>query len=360
MTSTVLVELSPSLDADEWARRHASGEVPDRAPYGLDRLAEADLAVLFRKLPHARPVVQASRAVGKLTGGARWESLLAKPASADARFFWEERSAIPVLLTRRRGSPSGPVVTGIIWNTEPDANITGSGRWATKTAMQRADSVFVISAGQLPVLRDQWKIPSSRVNFIHFGIDKDFWSPESQPEQPEGDEAGPLVASVGNDRHRDHEMLLAAIREVHAKLPESRFELVTSAPRDIPAEVGTWRPSATHPELRDLYRRARVVAISTRENLHVSGMTAILEAMAMGRVVVATRTPGIEDYVTPGVTGVLVPVNDRDAMAGALVELLADPGRCAEMGAAARERVAAGLSTEAMSRKLAGLIRSVL
>jgi hypothetical protein len=36
MRATVLVELSPTLDADEWARRHAGGEVPDRVPYGLD------------------------------------------------------------------------------------------------------------------------------------------------------------------------------------------------------------------------------------------------------------------------------------------------------------------------------------
>lgn len=375
MSPTVLVELSPSLDAGDWAVRYARGEVPDRAPYGLHRLADAGLSVLFRKPPHALPIVQLSRGAAKLTGGARWpESILGNPppSVADVRFFWEERSAVPALLMRGRRQEQRPVVSGIIWNTESKANIPAVGHWATRTAMRRADAVFVNSAGQIPVLCTEWGIPSSRVHFVHFGIDKDFWDPASPVctelscghEQLTGDSsarhARQLVVSVGNDRHRDHTLLLAAMRQVRAKLAQVRLELVTSTTQEIAAEIGYWHRSATHLQLRDLYRKAQVVAICTRPNLHVSGATAILESMAMGKAVVATRTPGLEDYVVHGETGLLVSPEDPDAVAHALIELLTDPDRSARMGAAARERVLRVLSTDLMNKKLAGVVRSVI
>jgi glycosyltransferase involved in cell wall biosynthesis len=53
----------------------------------------------------------------------------------------------------------------------------------------------------------------------------------------------------------------------------------------------------------------------------------ILEAMAMGLPVVATNIRGSREVVTHGATGTLVEVGDVDELAGALVDLLADPGR---------------------------------
>jgi hypothetical protein len=51
MTSRVLVEVSPALDAADWARLHATGVVPDRVPYGLHRLADEGFAVQVRTPP---------------------------------------------------------------------------------------------------------------------------------------------------------------------------------------------------------------------------------------------------------------------------------------------------------------------
>lgn len=359
MSPRVLVELSPTLDMAEWARRHARGEVPDRVPYGLHRLADYGLAVLPRTRPQSGPAVAGCRIGGKLTGGERWlETMLGKPSpsAADVRLFWDERCAVPALLTSRTGGRHRPVVTGVIWNTERDAKLTAAARWATRTALRRADAVYVNSSAQLPVLREKWGVPPSRVHFVHLGIDTDFWDPAGFPPV----DREPLMLSVGNDRHRDHELLLAATRAVRAKLPEVRLELVTRAPQQIPPEVGRWRQSATHRQLRDLYRQAAVVAICTRPNIHASGLTATLESMAMGKTVVATRNPGLEDYIVHGETGILVPPNDPDAMAGALIEQLKDPDGCARIGAAARRRVADGLSTQAMAGRLAEVIRSVL
>lgn len=362
MRQRVLVELSPTLDAGEWARLHATGQVPDRVPYGLDRLADEGLSVLVRTPPRSQAISQLSRVGAKLTGGARWpESVFGRPypSADDTIFCWDERAGIPAVLAHAGRRRRPPVVTGVIWNTEPDARLSGLSRSMSRAALRRADAVFVLSSGQLAGLRTDWGIDSARVHLIHFGIDTDFWNPSlSTGAAPEL--VGRTILSVGNDRYRDHRIILAAMRNAHAKLPEIRLELVTSTPYQIPAEVGRWRQSVTHPELRELYSKAQVVAICTRPNTHASGITSILEAMAMGKPVVATRTEGLEDYVAHEETGILVSAGDPDAMTQVLVELVTDPDRCARLGAAARERALSYFSTQALSQRLAAVIRSVV
>lgn len=68
----------------------------------------------------------------------------------------------------------------------------------------------------------------------------------------------------------------------------------------------------------------------------------LLQAMASGLPVVATPETGAADLVTHGVEGLIVSSRDPAALAAALAELVADPGRCRVMGAAARRRVEAG------------------
>ena len=56
---------------------------------------------------------------------------------------------------------------------------------------------------------------------------------------------------------------------------------------------------------------------------------------------VSTRAGGVEDVVTDGETGVVVPVGDAAAVARAIVDLLEDPARAARLGAAAPASVIA-------------------
>jgi L-malate glycosyltransferase len=70
----------------------------------------------------------------------------------------------------------------------------------------------------------------------------------------------------------------------------------------------------------------------------------IIEAMAMGKAVVATDAGGIPEIVRSGETGLLVPPGDATALARAVSALLADPARCARLGAAGRRRVEAEFS----------------
>ncbi len=372
----VLVELSPTMDAEKWSYLHGLGLVPDYVPYGLDRLADDGYTVVVRTAPQSRTINLASRLVGKVSGGARWpESLLGRPfpSAADVRLCWDERTGIPAVLAQPPWRHRQPVVTGAIWVCEPDARLSTSVRWTVGNALRRADAVFVLSSGQQSTLRETWGVDANRIHLVHFGVDTDFWDPSIQPTTEASANTEHVthdnnawwekqrlpIVSVGNDRHRDHGLLVAAAQVVHSKIPMASLEMVTRTAVHIASDVGRWQPSLAHVQLRDLYKSAQVVAISTRPNNHASGITAILEGMAMGKPVVATRTPGLEDYVSHGQTGILVPSGDVEAMAGVLIELLQDPDRCAYLATEARKRVLSIFSTKAQARRLAAVLGTV-
>ncbi len=65
----------------------------------------------------------------------------------------------------------------------------------------------------------------------------------------------------------------------------------------------------------------------------------IIEGMAAAKPVVATNGGGVPEIVNDGVTGILVPMGDAQAMADAMCALLSDPERAREMGILGRQRV---------------------
>jgi glycosyltransferase involved in cell wall biosynthesis len=85
----------------------------------------------------------------------------------------------------------------------------------------------------------------------------------------------------------------------------------------------------------------------------------LLEAMAHGRPVVATRVGGTPELVTDGETGLLVSPGDVEALASALEGLLRDPERRRRLGDAGRRRVEKHFSAEAMTRRLLEIYQEV-
>jgi sugar transferase (PEP-CTERM/EpsH1 system associated) len=86
----------------------------------------------------------------------------------------------------------------------------------------------------------------------------------------------------------------------------------------------------------------------------------VLEAMATGLPVVATRVGGNPEMVEDGVTGALVPAGDRPALARALAAYVADPHLRQLHGKAGRQRVVEAWSLPAMAARYAALYRETL
>jgi mannosyltransferase len=86
----------------------------------------------------------------------------------------------------------------------------------------------------------------------------------------------------------------------------------------------------------------------------------LIEAMAAGCALVAARAGAAELVVEDGVTGVLVPPGDVDALVAALEPLMREPAAAVAMGARGRARVVDQFSLEAEAGRIAEVYRSLL
>jgi mannosyltransferase len=103
-------------------------------------------------------------------------------------------------------------------------------------------------------------------------------------------------------------------------------------------------------EVQRWYRRLTIYAFTSRNEGF--GLT-LIEAMASGAALVASRAGAAELVVEDGVTGVLMPPGDVDALVMALEPLMRDPASAAAMGQRARARALAMFSLDAEARKIA-------
>lgn len=312
-----------------WEERHDRGEVPSIWPYGLDGLrAFAPVSVL--DLPAPGRVARLRARVG--VGPRR---------QAGTAFTWDENAAFRLQVTR----PHGRFISGVIWLTDMVERGTVPARLIE--VLREAEALWVLSEAQVDPLRALLGADGPRVVAVPFGVDADFFSPRSYPSRPR-------IVSIGNDRDRDPQTLFRAFSRVLAARPDTEIVVQTSA-EGAPDGVQV-APRMSHGELRELYATASVVATATRPNLHVSGMTVTLEALATGRPVVNTGTPGMSQYVDEGLTGHLVTVGDADAMADRLIALLDDPAGAATMGEQGRRTVETSFTTQVMCAHLATLL----
>jgi glycosyltransferase involved in cell wall biosynthesis len=118
-----------------------------------------------------------------------------------------------------------------------------------------------------------------------------------------------------------------------------------------------WHGQISQSELPPLYQRASAVVVpSIDEGL---GLVAV-EALLCETPVVAFDSGGLRDVIQHDKTGLLVKPGDRQALAGALDELLARDGRGSDLGRAGRIYALSAFAPESAARRYAGIYRQVL
>lgn len=156
-----------------------------------------------------------------------------------------------------------------------------------------------------------------------------------------GDEV--LALTVANYRaEKDYPNLLSAARRALATCPRLVMAAVGQGPlerevRLLHSRLGLgdrFRLLGYRDDVPDLLQAADLFVLgSTHEGLPL----AVMEAMGAGLPVVATAVGGVPEAVTDGVSGIIVPARDSDALADAVTRLADDPRVRGQMGAAARE-----------------------
>ncbi len=109
-------------------------------------------------------------------------------------------------------------------------------------------------------------------------------------------------------------------------------------------------------DIAEIWANSHIAVLpSYREGLPKS----LLEAAACGRPMVATDVPGCREIVQDGVTGLLVPPRDPEALAAALERLAGEKALRRRMGAAARDLVERALSDEVVAQQTLALYRTL-
>jgi glycosyltransferase involved in cell wall biosynthesis len=158
-------------------------------------------------------------------------------------------------------------------------------------------------------------------------------------------------------------LLLAALARARVERPSLTLTLVGDGPERAHLEAEAralelgkavaFLGYRSQEEVAQLLAEASVLVLpSFAEGVPV----VLMEAMATGLPVVATRIAGIPELVEDGVSGRLVPPGEEDALARAILEVVQDPAKAAEMGAAGRSRVRSSFDARTEAARLARLI----
>lgn len=201
------------------------------------------------------------------------------------------------------------------------------------------------------MIRD-FSVDPKRIAVVPNAVDLDYFQPGSRPSF-----SRPTVLSVGRlVEDKDPLTLLEGFRITAEHVPESDFEIMGNGPLryELERRIVSYRLESRirllpgSDDVRPNMRRACVFALASARE---AAPNVIIEAMAMGLPVVATRVGGIPELILDGKTGCLVPPGDPESLAAALIDLLTNESRRRTMGAVGRQRVATFHSLQYMIRE---------
>ncbi len=315
---------------------------------------------LFRLVP-PRPPLDGARFWAGLPGRVRREADEFRP---DAILVQSPYEAAAALLART----GRPVILEIHGDWRTATRLYGSSARrllapladrVAAAAVRRAAAVRTISTYTTGLVRAAGVEPAA--TFPAFmDLDPFLAPPLPLPAEPRALFVGVL------ERYKDVDALaeawrLAAPRAGRATLRMigrgSRRAVVEALVRDLPGLTG-WEPQVPNTRIPVELDDATVLVLPSRSE----GLGRIVvEALCRGRPVVATRVGGITDLVVDGVNGLLVEPRRPEALADAIVRVLADRQLAERLAAAARPSVEPWLATpEDYARRTRELVERVI
>lgn len=272
------------------------------------------------------------------------------------------------LYGRVAGKVAGvPILVSSVRSTEP--NKRWHYIWTDRFLGKWCDAVVVNASCIAAILPVREKIERSKIHVIHNGVDLSRFSSAENGHLRKSfgiSEKVFLLGTVGRlGPEKDHTTLLKALKETRKKGHDVvlfvvgdgilRSELIRQG-----EELGV------APYVHWLGPRADIPAILGGLDLFVLPSryegcpNVVLEAMAAGRGVIATRVGGTPELIRDGETGILVSPGDTDALVQALSSLVGDPRKLSEMGKNAREAVLEQFPVERMVEKTESLYGHLL
>ena len=277
----------------------------------------------------------------------------------DAHYYYPDGVAA-ALLAKWLKKPLAITARGTDLNLIPQHLLP---RRMIQWAAGRAQASIGVCAALVDVLR-AWDIDDSRLHVMRNGVDLQRFSPTppAAARQQLGLQGGPLLLSVGHlVERKGHNLAVGAMPAVLIKHPQARLFVIGEgeerarletqiAALGIGAHV-TLTGALPNDQLDIWYSAAdALILASSREGW----ANVLLESMACGTPVVATRIWGTPEVVAHDAVGLLVDQRSAEGLAAAVLKLLAVPADRAFV-----RRYAEGFSWEQTSQKQVDLFRAL-
>jgi glycosyltransferase involved in cell wall biosynthesis len=252
-----------------------------------------------------------------------------------------------------------------------DHNIRLGKRWHTRIdawCARHADHVIAVSEATRRIMIDVEGTPADRVTVVYNGVDPLAAAEPAAIERLRADLAasgGPVVLMLARlHEEKGFRYLFEALPPVVERVGRLTVLVAGDGPHrgvleeDIRARglAGVVRLLGWRNDVAALIGLSSLVVLPS---LAESFGFVLVEAMGLGKPVVATTTGGIPEVVTDGETGLLVPPGDAPALSEAISRLLLDPRAAASLGEAGRSRPAL-FTFERMMRGYEAVYESIL
>jgi glycosyltransferase involved in cell wall biosynthesis len=233
----------------------------------------------------------------------------------------------------------------------------------------RQVDVFIAASRLIASMLADDGIPADKIATVHDGVNVSYVDKQPKVDAhaafwlPHG---APLVGNVAAlVPHKGQRHLVAAAAKVVREVIDARFLIVGEGELREPLER----------QIKDLGLERHVFltgfrndAVGLQKSFDIFAMSsvteglgsAMLDAMACGTPVVATRAGGIPEAIVDGESGVLVAPHDDVALASALIRLLRDADLRKRLGEAGRQRVVQQFSVETMVEKTLDIYRRLV
>jgi len=236
---------------------------------------------------------------------------------------------------------------------------------------RHADALIAVSEGVKKYLVDKQGIEEEKIQVIYNGVDlKQFGGEDVTAEYLRKTCNLPgesiVIGTVAAFKHQKGlQYLISAAAQVVKEYPETRFVLVGSGHmeetiRDWIKQNRLEQAFILTGQRKDVSKLLKGMDLFVLPSLWEGMPMALLEAMSMSCSCVVTDIGGPRELIEHGRSGLIVPPRDSDALAQAIFCLLKDPGLRIALGQAARRRVEAVFSMEAVARAYDGLYRKLL
>lgn len=324
------------------------GEEPDSQLHGALHLAEHGIDVDFHDPLFTRRTLPAP--LSRVAWNVRELSVPFEVGRTDV-VFTPLAALLPLAAQARRL----PVVAlnfglNLIWRRASSAR-----RRLLQRSLRSASRVICLGSSQRTELIAVAELDPDRVLSLPIPVDDRFFTPAA--------DGGETVLAVGKDLARDYRTLFAAVEPLGVET------VVVAHERNLegtsPPANATLAERLSFAQLRDAYANAACVVLPQRSDAYSfgsegGGLTALLEAMAMGRPIVASDRAILHDYVDDGVEALLVPPEEAGALREAVERVLGDPALARSLGEAARARVERCNTSREFAARLAPVLRSVV